>query len=293
MNGLKNKISSITKSMMEGIKSAVSKGELYSSLEELEEVLILSDVSFDVTEELIEKIKRRAKRGEDLKSALKDEIIKIIDFSYKNYFFSNERFISMIVGVNGGGKTTTSAKLANLIKRQGKKPLLVAGDTFRAAGSTQLEIWAEKLNTVVVSGNKGEDPGAVVYRGLKKFSEENKFSALIIDTAGRMHTKEGLMRELEKVYKIIKKEFPEEPKEILLILDATTGQNAISQTKEFLKYIPATGIILTKLDGTAKGGIIISISKQFKLPVKFIGVGEGEEDILQFDAYEFAELIFR
>ncbi len=292
MNGLKSKIFSITKGMMEGIKSAVSKGELYSTLEELEEVLILSDVSFEVAEELIEKTKRRVKRGEDIKSALKDEIIKIVDFSFKNYFFSDERFISMIVGVNGGGKTTTTAKLANLVKRQGKKPLLVAGDTFRAAGSTQLEIWAERLNIDVVSGSKGEDPGAVVYRGLKRFSEESEFSALLIDTAGRMHTKEGLMRELEKIYKIIKKEFLDEPKEVLLVLDATTGQNAISQTKEFLKYIPATGIVLTKLDGTAKGGIIISISKQFKLPVKFVGVGEGEEDILQFDAYEFAELIF-
>ncbi len=291
MSFLKKKLSSIAEGLISGIKSSLSKAELYEILDELEEALILSDVSYEVAEEIIEKVKKRAKRGEEIKSALKDEIVKILEFSYKNYFFSDEKFISLIVGVNGGGKTTTAAKLANLLKRFRKKPLLSAADTFRAAGSTQLEVWAERLGIDVISGRKGEDPGAVVYKAVESFKSE-EYDALVVDTAGRMHTKEGLMRELEKVYKIVKKSIPDEPKEVLLVLDSTIGQNAIFQAKEFLSYVPVNGIVLTKLDGTAKGGIIISISKLFKIPVKFIGLGEGENDIAQFDSFEFVELLF-
>ncbi len=291
MIDLKGKLQKISNGFNKTISSVFGSGNLEEELENLEEQLILSDISMEVTDNIIKKVRKRARKGENPKEILKDEIVSILNIESKNYFLSGENFISLIVGVNGGGKTTTVAKLANFLKLKGKKVLMAAADTFRAAGSSQLEIWGEKLGIDTIGGDKGADPSSVVFNSLNAFKNRG-YDNLIIDTAGRVHTKNNLMKELEKIVNVIKKFYPESPEEVLMVLDATIGQNAIVQAREFLKFSGLTGIVLTKMDGTAKGGTIITIAKEFNLPVKFIGVGEKVEDIYPFSPKQYGDILF-
>ncbi len=291
MKIFKEKLKTLSENFKRGLSSIFSKGDIETIVEELEEFLILSDVSLDVTEEILSGLKRRVRKGENPQEVLKEEIKSILDIRTKNYFLSEEKFISLIVGVNGGGKTTSVAKLGYFLKKNERKVLFAAADTFRAAGGIQLEQWGEKLDIPVISGEKGADPSSVVFNALQSY-KKNNFDVLLIDTAGRVHTKENLMNELGKIKKVINKEFHDEPKEVLLVLDATIGQNAIVQAKEFMKFSGLTGIILTKMDGTAKGGTIISIAREFSLSVKFIGIGEGIEDFLPFSPEEYSRFLF-
>ncbi len=291
MINLKEKLKKISSGFNKSINSVFGSGNIDEELEALEEQLILSDISMSVTEDIIKKVRKRIRKGEEPKEVLKEEIISILNIEKENYFLSDENFISLIVGVNGGGKTTTVAKLGYFLKQRGKKVLLAAADTFRAAGSSQLELWGEKLGIDTIGGEKGADPSSVVFNSLNAF-KTGGYDNLIIDTAGRVHTKENLMKELEKTVKVIKGFYPESPEEVLMVLDATIGQNAIVQAREFLKFSGLTGIILTKMDGTAKGGTIITIAKEFNLPVKFIGVGETVDDLYPFSPKKYGELIF-
>lgn len=291
MQIFKGKLKNLSDNFKRGLSSIFSKSNVDEILDELEEFLVLSDVSIDIVEDIMRKIKKRMKKGERAIDVLREEIIEILSIKSENWFDKDDKFIALIVGVNGGGKTTSIAKLGALLKKKGKSVIFAAADTFRAAGGIQLEQWGNKLNIPVVSGEKGADPSSVVYNALNSY-KKNNYDVLIIDTAGRVHTKENLMNELKKITKVIKREFPDEPKEVLLVLDATIGQNAIVQAREFRKFSDLTGIILTKMDGTAKGGTIISIAREFSLPVKFICTGESVEDIQSFSPQDYAKLLF-
>lgn len=266
-------------------------------LEELEEILITSDIGVQPTFRLIENLRDRVKRKELddadlLKKYLQEEILKVLKAEELPLEISDSRpFVILVVGVNGVGKTTTIAKMAGMFKDKGKSVLLAAGDTFRAAAIEQLEIWGERAGCKVIKHQDGSDPSAVVFDSIKA-AQARGIDVLIIDTAGRLHTKVNLMEELKKIQRIVGRELPGAPHEVLLILDATTGQNAISQAKLFKEAISITGIALTKLDGTAKGGIIVSISEELKIPLRYVGVGEGMDDLKIFNAEEFVEALF-
>ncbi|MDI3534556.1 MAG: fused signal recognition particle receptor [Thermosediminibacterales bacterium] len=265
-------------------------------LEEIEELLISSDVgvsnTLKIMDDLKEEVKKnKSKNTENIKNSLKKLILdyfKQIESEYEE----NVPKVVMVVGVNGVGKTTTIGKLANFYKNiKKKKVLLAAGDTFRAAAIDQLEVWSRRVGVDLIKHQEGSDPSAVIYDAIQAAKSRN-VDVLICDTAGRLHTKKNLMAELKKIYKIIRREYSLEEIEVLLILDATTGQNAISQVKLFRDAVDITGIVLTKLDGTAKGGIVIAISSEFKIPVRFIGLGEGIEDLQEFEAERFVEALF-
>jgi fused signal recognition particle receptor len=266
-------------------------------LEELEEILITSDIGVKTTQELLEKVTERVKRKEledagQLKKALQEEIFLILREQEKPLDPSLAKpFVIMVIGVNGTGKTTTISKMAQKFKGQGKSVLLVAGDTFRAAAIEQLEIWGRRVGCEVIKHQSGSDPSAVVFDALKAGKARGS-DILIMDTAGRLHTKVNLMEELKKVKRVMARELPDSPHEILLVLDATTGQNAISQAKMFDKELGVSGIVLTKLDGTAKGGILIGISEELKIPIRYIGIGEKAEDLREFSARDFVDAIF-
>jgi len=266
-------------------------------LEELEEILIMADMGVKATQELIQTLTKKVHRKEidkveQLKSHLKEEILKLLQTNMPPLNIERAKpFVIMMVGVNGVGKTTTIAKLAKRYKDQGKKPLLIAADTFRAAAIEQLEIWAEKIGVEIYKQQSGADPAAVVYDGLQ-VARSKGIDVVFVDTAGRLHTKVNLMEELKKIKRTMQKIIPHAPHEILLVLDATTGQNAISQTKLFNEALEITGLVLTKLDGTAKGGIVVSICYEFKIPLRFIGVGEKMEDLRTFNPDEFVEALF-
>ena len=264
-------------------------------LEELEEILIASDVGVTITEEIIEKLRdtikeRRISEPEDARLALM-EIIEESIGDDEGLKLSTSPAVILVIGVNGVGKTTSIAKIANCLKNEGKKVVLAAADTFRAAAIDQLEIWAGRAGVPIVKHGEGSDPAAVVFDACK-YAKSNDSDVLIIDTAGRLHNKKNLMDELSKISRVIDRELPGADKETLLVLDAVTGQNAISQAKEFIKTSDITGIVLTKLDGTAKGGIIISVKKELGIPVKFIGVGEQMDDLQKFDKAEFTKALF-
>lgn len=266
--------------------------------DELEEILITADVGIISTMKIIENLKEKAKDKNiadpyDIKALLKEEVKNIMLSSVDNNSIKLEPTPSLIlvVGVNGVGKTTTIGKLAHNIKISGKSVLLAAGDTFRAAAIDQLMEWGNRANVEVVSHQEGSDPAAVIFDAIKKAKAKN-IDVLICDTAGRLHNKSNLMNELNKIFRVVEKEYPEATKEILLVLDATTGQNAINQAKVFKEVSNITGVILTKLDGTAKGGIAIALQAELNLPIKLIGVGEGIEDLQPFDVDIFINSIF-
>ena len=263
--------------------------------EELEETLILSDVGFDTTEMILDKLREIVKKEnitevQLIKEKLVDIITEILSENDSSIDVSGKTMI-IVVGVNGVGKTTSIGKIANYYKNIGKKVILAAGDTFRAAAADQLEIWANRVGCDIIRHNEGSDPGAVVFDAIQAAKNRNA-DMIICDTAGRLHNKVNLMNELAKIIKIADREMPEVKKEILLVLDATTGQNALSQAKLFGQSTGLTGLILTNLDGTAKGGVIIGISNEQELPVKFVGVGEQVDDLQPFNAKEFADAIF-
>lgn len=260
-------------------------------LEELEEVLIMSDVGTETSLKIINQVRQRIKKEnlqeeQQVKEALKEEIQHILEETNSSLVLETTPSVILVVGVNGVGKTTSIGKMANRLKADGKKVVLVAGDTFRAAAVEQLEIWADRAGVDIVKKEEGTDPASVVYDGIK-VAKEKKADILICDTAGRLHNKKYLMDELEKIKKVIDKELPEASKEILMVLDATTGQNAISQVKAFKETVDITGLVLTKLDGTAKGGVVIGIVEENKIPIKFIGVGEQIDDMELFDSKDF------
>lgn len=263
-------------------------------LEELEEALILSDAGIDATEYIMEELRARIKSdklkgADDVKEALADIIFNTMNGG--EYVETYPRVI-LAVGVNGVGKTTSVGKLAAKYSAQGKKVLIAAADTFRAAASEQLDIWAKRADVPIIRSHEGQDPASVVYDALDS-AKHRGADVIICDTAGRLHNKKNLMNELSKISRVIEKEYPDAQRETLLVLDGTTGQNAVVQAREFAAVTDVSGIVLTKIDGTAKGGVVIAIRRELGLPVRFIGVGEGIDDLKPFDAREFADaLIF-
>lgn len=267
------------------------------TLEELEEILITADLGVPATVELIRTLEQKLKRnelqdGEVLKKTLKEELIARLSHE-KQYLDTTmaSPFVILVIGVNGVGKTTTIGKLACRFLQEGKSVILAAGDTFRAAAAEQLGIWGERVGVDVVRHKEGADPSAVVFDACKA-AVARRADILLIDTAGRLHTKVNLMEELKKIRRIISREIPGAPHETLLILDAGTGQNAVSQAKIFKESAGVSGIVLTKLDGTAKGGVVVAIRREFDLPIRYIGIGESVEDLRPFDAAEFVEALF-
>ena len=264
-------------------------------LDELEEVLIMSDIGMDTSIKIISNLRERIKKEnikdeEDVKQALREEMQKILDVTDISLHLNTKPSVILVVGVNGVGKTTSIGKMANRLAKDGKKVVVAAADTFRAAAVEQLEIWAKRAGADIVKREEGVDPASVVYDAIKK-TKENGADILIVDTAGRLHNKKYLMDELNKIQKVINKEMPDSDKEVLLVIDGTTGQNAIQQVKAFKQEADITGIVLTKLDGTAKGGVVIGIVEENKIPVKFIGVGEQIDDMEIFNSEDFVKAI--
>lgn len=264
--------------------------------EELEDALILSDMGVETTEYIITELRKNVKSkhltdGNDVKEELREIISKILTSQDCKMNISTKPSVILVIGVNGVGKTTSIGKLANYYKEKGNKVLLVAADTFRAAAIDQLDIWAKRSNCDIIKQAENSDPAAVVFDACNA-AKARGTDILICDTAGRLHNKANLMAELNKISRVIERELPEASKEILLVLDAATGQNALNQAKLFSQAAQISGIILTKLDGTAKGGIVVPISKEQNIPVKFIGIGEGIDDFQEFNAYDFASALF-
>ena len=265
-------------------------------LEELEDVLITSDLGVETTLKIIEQLRHDIRRNyiydaDGVRAQIKSIVAQLLDKGERLDLCSETPLVIVMIGVNGVGKTTTIAKLAHMLKEQGKSVLLVAADTFRAAAAEQLTIWADRVGAPIVKHAEGADPSAVIFDGLQA-AKARGTDVVICDTAGRLHNKKNLMNELAKMNKVIDREFPGAARETLLVLDATTGKNAVSQAKEFAEVAGLTGIVLTKLDGTAKGGIVVTISDEFDLPVKFVGLGEGLNDLKVFSPQDFADSIF-
>jgi fused signal recognition particle receptor len=286
-----------TRSYLSSKLKAFFSGKIdLNRLEELEQILYEADLGAPLARELTENVRRRMQHNssltsEELVTGLKEDLYRMFPEKEGETNLSATPTVFLIVGVNGNGKTTTTAKLAYHYQQQGHKAILGAADTFRAAATEQLEIWANRLNVDLVKGLPKSDPSAIAFDTLKA-AEARGYPIALIDTAGRLHTKTDLMQELEKIRRVCNKAIPGSPHEIYLVLDATTGQNAVDQAQTFMKYTPLTGLILTKLDGTAKGGIVLSIQKTLGVPVKFIGVGEGMEDLEPFDSKSFIDGLF-
>ncbi|MBQ6820511.1 MAG: signal recognition particle-docking protein FtsY [Clostridium sp.] len=293
--GLSKTKDALTDRINETLKLAITIDEdLY---EELEEILVMSDIGMDTTIEIIDKLKAKIRKDkindpEEVYLALKEVIKDMLLEGAEEVIEEDEgKKVLLVIGVNGVGKTTSIGKLAAKNKSEGKKVLLAAADTFRAAAIDQLEVWSKRAGVDLIRHNEGSDPAAVVFDAVNA-AKARSTDLLICDTAGRLHNKKNLMDELSKIDRIITREFEGAKKETLLVLDATTGQNAVIQAKQFMETCPIDGIILTKLDGTAKGGVVISIKNTLNIPVKYIGVGEGIEDLQEFDAEGFAEALF-
>ncbi len=262
--------------------------------EELEENLILSDMGMDTTLEAVETLRERVKANkikepEEVKACLREILVEMLDVGSTDLDLTDKPAVILMIGVNGVGKTTTIGKLANLLKNQGNRVLLAAGDTFRAAAD-QLAIWADRAKVDLVRHEEGSDPAAVVFDAMNA-ARARKTDVVLVDTAGRLHNKQNLMNELNKIRRVIDREGTASSKEVLLVLDATTGQNGLIQAKQFGESAGITGIVLTKLDGTAKGGVVLAIAKEMGVPVKFVGLGEGIDDLQPFDAVAFAEAL--
>ena len=265
--------------------------------DELEELLIMADMGVDTVDRVVTSMHylcfdKNIKRGDKAREVLIDELKKELDAGNSALKLGTKPSVILMVGVNGVGKTTTIGKLAALLKSQGKKVLLCAGDTFRAAAADQLEIWADRAGVDIVRHEEGSDPAAVVYDGICA-GKARDTDVIIIDTAGRLHNKANLMSELSKMRRIIDRELPDADVETLMVLDATTGQNGLIQAEQFLETAGLTGIVLTKLDGTAKGGVVFAIASRLKLPVKFVGVGEGIDDLIPFNPKDYIEALFK
>ena len=264
--------------------------------EEIEEILVMGDLGVHATESIIENLKQQVKEQHikepaDCKELLIESIKKQMDVGETAYRFENEQSVVMVIGVNGVGKTTSVGKLAGKLKAQGKKVVLAAADTFRAAAGSQLEEWANRAGVEMIGGQEGADPASVVYDAVAA-AKARHADVLLCDTAGRLHNKKNLMEELKKINRIIDREYPEAFRETLVVLDGTTGQNALSQAKQFAEVADITGIILTKMDGTAKGGIAVAIQSELGIPVKYIGVGESIDDLQKFDSNDFVNALF-
>lgn len=287
--GLQKTKESISKKFFEVFKAKELNDEFY---EELEDALISSDMGVIATEEIVEELrnevfKKKVTQPEKAKELLREILIGSIDFEIPEYEYP---LVIMVAGVNGVGKTTAIGKLANLFKNQGKTVVVAAADTFRAAASEQLEIWAERAGVRIVKHNEGSDPAAVVFDAIASMKAK-KNDVLLVDTAGRLHNKKNLMNELEKINRVIDRELPNADRRNYIVLDATTGQNAVTQVEVFDEAVEIDGIILTKLDGTAKGGVVMAISAEYEVPVVYVGVGEKIDDLLPFNAEEFVNAI--
>ena len=265
--------------------------------DDLEELLVVSDIGAETAEKVVFGLKkmcweRRFRKGDEAREGLIELLSKILNVGDTELKLNTKPSVILMVGVNGVGKTTTIGKLSHQLKEQGRKVLLCAGDTFRAAAAEQLNIWAERSDADIVKHEEGSDPAAVVYDGICA-AKARGADTIIIDTAGRLHNKQNLMNELNKIRRIIDRELPEADVETLMVLDATTGQNGLIQAKQFLETSGLTGIVLTKLDGTAKGGIVFAIASELNLPVKYVGVGEGMDDLIPFESKTFVEALFK
>ena len=263
--------------------------------DELEECLILADLGVDTAVKATDRLRKAVreqhlKTTEEAKSALKDILVEMLEVGQTELELSTTPSVILVIGVNGVGKTTTIGKIATQLTRQGKNVLLVAGDTFRAAAADQLEVWAGRSGADIVRQHEGADPASVVFDGIQA-AKSRKSDVIIIDTAGRLHNKQNLMNELNKISRIVERELPDAAKEVLLVLDGTTGQNGLIQAKQFKEIAGVTAIALTKLDGTAKGGIVIAVADALQIPVKFVGVGEQADDLMPFEARAFVEAL--
>ena len=292
-NGLKKTKEAIS-STLGGVFSGFSgvNDELY---DELEESMILADLGVETSVKAVELLRQRVreqklKEAQEVQDALKDILVEMLNVGDTELKMTTRPTVVLVIGVNGVGKTTTIGKLATNYVRQGKKVLLCAGDTFRAAAADQLEIWAGRAHAEIVRQHEGADPAAVVYDGIQA-AKARGTDLILIDTAGRLHNKANLMNELGKISRIVDRELPDADKEVLLVLDGTTGQNGLMQAKEFKQIAGVTAITLTKLDGTAKGGIVIAVADALQIPVKFIGVGEQPDDLMPFDARAFVDAL--
>ncbi|MCX6558482.1 MAG: signal recognition particle-docking protein FtsY [Candidatus Aminicenantes bacterium] len=275
--------------------ASASAKDYEETLSELEELLILADISLPVVGRIMAGLRKKTSRAspkQDCLDALKGELLTVFPHPRLPVLDGDGKNVILLVGVNGSGKTTSAAKLARYFQLRGKKVLMAAADTFRAAGATQLALWGQKLSIPVVCEERGADPGSVVFNSMQSWQNKD-FDLLIIDTAGRMQSKENLMRELQKIVKIIKKFSPLQPAETWLVLDASTGQNALAQAEKFSEFSAINGLLLAKLDGTAKGGTVISIADRLGLPVRYAGIGEAAEDLWEFSEKDFVESLLR
>jgi fused signal recognition particle receptor len=262
------------------------------TLEALEELLIMADVGVAATDDIVEAVRTRARRGESLRELVKQEILRIFSDAERPVTNGTVPHVMLIVGVNGTGKTTTVGKLANQIKSEGKAPLICAADTFRAAAVDQLQVWADRAGVDLVRARDGSDPAAVVFDAIAA-GKSRRRDFVLVDTAGRLHTRTNLMHELEKIRRVSEREVPGAPHEVLLVLDATVGQNGVAQAREFTSVAGVNGIVLTKLDGTAKGGVAVAIAHDLKVPIRYVGVGEGIDDLLPFSPRDYVDALFQ
>jgi fused signal recognition particle receptor len=291
--GLKKTKDNVTKQINSAIASFTGANEEF--FEELEEILILADVGVETSTNAVDRLREVTKENrlttsEEIKGALADILKDIIAFNNRDLRLETKPSVILVIGVNGVGKTTTIGKLAMQLKNEGNKVLLCAGDTFRAAAAEQLTVWADRTGADIVRHSEGSDPAAVVFDSISA-AKSRGADVIICDTAGRLHNKSNLMNELNKISRVIDRELPNADRETLLVLDATTGQNGLIQAKQFKESAGVTGIVLTKLDGTAKGGIVFAIADQLRLPVKYVGVGEQVDDLIKFDPDEFVDAL--
>jgi len=259
--------------------------------ESLEEILLMADVGVAASGEIVETVRKRQRRGEGLRDLVKQEMLRMLESAGAVPAVTSKPHVMLIVGVNGVGKTTTIGKLANQLRQEGRTTLICAADTFRAAAVDQLQIWADRAGVDIVRAKEGSDPAAVVFDAMTAAKARHR-DVVLVDTAGRLHTRTNLMNELDKIRRIAAREVPGAPQEVLLVLDATVGQNGLAQAREFTNVAGVTGIVLTKLDGTAKGGIAVAIAHDLKLPIRYVGVGEGVDDLLPFSPQEYVDAIF-
>jgi fused signal recognition particle receptor len=303
LDRIREGLSKTTQQIVERFEEIVTQSEAPSrkgrpidvdTIEALEELLIMADVGMPATDRIIAAVKQQTATGKGLRDAVKDEIRAIFASVASAPAADSNRHrphVVLVVGVNGTGKTTTVGKLAQLLKSSGKKPLVVAADTFRAAAVEQLEIWAKRAGVDLIRAREGSDPAAVVFDGIASGKAKGR-DPILIDTAGRLHTKVNLMNELEKIRRIAAREVTGAPHEVLLVLDATVGQNGLSQAREFMNVAGANGVVLTKLDGTAKGGVAVAIACELKLPIRYVGVGETIDDLIPFNVDEYVDALF-